>query len=146
MKQSKKFLPLSRPFIFCYILLNLFICGLSILFIMGIIKFNWVYITIGFIGDVILLLENINLLSTKIVFYDSYLVINLKSFEKYFNYKKINKQKIYYNKIRKITFTESPPIIEINLGNDAPLYLYVKQFSRKQIQDLINELNSVKNS
>lgn len=137
MQQSKKFLPLSKVLICFYILLNLFICGLLTLFIIGLIKFNWIYLLIGLIGFLILLIEDLKILSTKIILYDSYLIINLR-------FNTINKQKIYYDKIKKVTFTDSPPIIKITHSeSDSPIYLYVKQFSRKQILNLIDELNSV---
>jgi len=123
-------------------LLNLFVVGLLVLAIIGFIELNWLYIVVGVLGFILLFLENIKLLAWKIVFFEDYLFVPSSNFDKFlFGQKEI--QEIQYHDIEKIKLTMLPfQILFIQCrGNKKPNVIYVKQFSKKQVEQIMEEIN-----
>ncbi len=140
------FRPKSIPYILCLLLLILFTLGLFILGISGIIYNNWLFIVIGFLGFIFAILENINILSSKIIFYDDHLYFSSGVFNRYLKNKNTIKE-IKYALISNYNY-ESKIVQIINLkclNFEEPISIYVKQYSKKQIENILQLLeNSVK--
>ena len=137
------FRPKSIPYILCLILLILFTLGLFVLGILGIIYNNWLFIAIGFLGFIFALLEDINILSSKIIFYDDYLYSSSGVFNRYLKNKNSIKE-IKYALISDYTY-ESKIVQIINvkcLNFENPILIYVKQYSKKQIENILQLLEN----
>lgn len=123
-------------------LLNLFVLGLLALIVIGIVQLNWLYIVVGFLGFGILLFEDIKLLSYKIVFFEDCIFVPSSNFDRFlFGQKKI--QNIQYADIKGIELKTLPvQILFIQCkSNDKPNAIYVKQYSKNQIQKIMEEIN-----
>jgi len=143
MKKEKTFRPLSVPFIIIMTLLNLFIVGLLALVIIGFIELNWLYIIVGVLGFAVLLFEDIKLLTWEIVFYEDYLFVPSSNFDRFiFGQKK--KQSIQYKDIEKIELVLLPAqILFIQCKKSKkPNAIYVKQFSKIQVEKIMGEINT----
>lgn len=135
------FRPKSAPFIITLILLCLLILGLLSLLIIGFFKLNWIYILVGILSLCFIVTEFILILKAKIVFYESKLVIPYNIFDKYIYMKKVQKE-IDFNDIETFTLTKNPTqIIYIKCYNkQEPIAMYVKQYSKKQISQMMEAL------
>ena len=139
---KEAFRPKSTAFIVCLIILIIFTLGLFGLGVVGIIYTNWLFIIVGFLGFVIVLLEIINILSSKIVFYDNYLYFSSGVFARYLNQNKT--LKVYYEAIKKFDFQNGvTQVIVLTCSNlSQPISIYVKQYSNEQIDKILNLLNA----
>ncbi len=143
MTTKKTFYPMSIAYIICCIILNLFLIGLLSLIIIGIKTTNFVYLIIGIIGFLFLIIEDVRLLSWRIILYDTFLIVKSSIFDKYFNKERFVDQKLYFSDIVNIKLITIPTqVIFISCRDkDKPIPLYIKQFSRKQSLKLIDEIN-----
>lgn len=127
--------PLSIPFLLGLILLNIIICGIIFVIVTGFVENNWFFITIGLLGTIILTLEDIGLFTTKIEFKQD--VLTYKSGNAWNIFQKcIN---IKYNDIEdaSLIFTPTPFIIIKKYNNKTPINIYIKQYSKKQVFEIL---------
>lgn len=136
--------PLSIPFVFCCILLNIFVVGLFSLLIIGIIEFEWIYILISLLSLPILIYEDIKLLTWKIQLNENSIVVKSNVFDKYFKTKSPKILNIYYKDIKEIIFKETPIRILFiySYHENSPIPIYLKQFSNKQVKNLLKQINA----
>jgi len=142
MKDTIVFRPICLPFIIGMIMANIFIVGLVSLFIVGIFMSNWLFIVVGVLGFTFGMFENIKLLSWKVILYDKYIYIPSGVFD-WFLFKKNTQQIINYVNINRITLKTRPfqvLMIECN-GKDKPNLIYVKQFTKRQVERMMAEIN-----
>ena len=140
MKDIKKISPKALSFIICRILIIVMIFGLFSLSFFGFINNNILYIIIGIIGFTILIFEFIKTLKSKIIFYENYIYFSIKLFDKYLLGE--NCQKVNYIDIIKIKLQIQPVqfIVIKCKNNKKPIIIYVKQFSKKQVDFILKEL------
>ena len=139
---QETFHPKSTAFVVCLTILIIFTLGLLALGVVGIIYINWLYIIVGFLGFVIALLETIDILSSKIVFYDNYLCFSSGVFARYLNQN--TTFKVDYKMIEKFDFQNGvAQVIVLTCSNlDKPISIYVKQYSKEQVDKILNLLNT----
>lgn len=144
MKNKQVYRPLSIPFVFCCILLNIFVVGLFSLLIIGIIEFEWIYILISLLSLPILIYEDIKLLTWKIQLNENSIVVKSNVFDKYFKTKSPKILNIYYKDIKEIIFKETPIRILFiySYHENSPIPIYLKQFSNKQVKNLLKQINA----
>ena len=136
----KKFRPLSTPFIICLVLISLISIGFVYLGIIGILQSNIFYILSAIIVLMIYIIECFKIFTWKLIFTNDYLYIPNSIFNRYMiNEKK--EQKIYYSDIASVELAIRPvQIITITSNNNELNFIYVKQFSKKQVYNIISEL------
>ena len=136
----KKFRPLSTPFIIYLVLISLISIGFVYLGIIGILQSNIFYILSAIIVLMIYIIECFKIFTWKLIFTNDYLYIPNSIFNRYIiNEKK--EQKIYYSDIASVELAIRPAqIITITSNNNELNFIYVKQFSKKQVYNIIFEL------
>lgn len=138
----KNFKPKSVPFVIITILINVILIGLVYLIISSIIDFNISYLIIGILAFIILLFEDIRILKFKLTINDEYILIDKNIFNRFLPKNNEQNQKIYFENIINYEINDGLPIIKFNLRNDAaPIFIYLKQFSKKQINQIVNVIN-----
>ena len=135
------FRPKSISYVLCSICSILFTLGLFALGIFGIIYNNWLYIVVGFLGLIFAIIENINILSSKIIFYDDCLRFSSGVFNRYLKNKNTIRE-IKYELVVGYNYENNiVQIINLKCSNfDKPISIYVKQYSKKQIENIIQLL------
>jgi hypothetical protein len=116
--------------------------GFALLIIIGVKDTNWLYIIGGGLVFMLLFLETFKLITWKVTFYDAYIYVPSSTFDKYIFGKNIE-QKVNYIDIEKIELQVRPvQVLVIKCkGKKNPNIIYVKQFSRKQVEKLIQEID-----
>lgn len=136
------FRPKSFVYVFCVILINLFLVGAVYLTISGILNLDMIYILSGLTGLLISIVGDIKLFRNKITILEDSIYISPNYFQS-----KLNKSNLFteikFKDIEKFEVITNPvQVISIKTQNfKKPLLIYVKQFSKKQVNLITNLLN-----
>jgi hypothetical protein len=123
------------------VLLILVLASLVYLFVIGIINLNVLFIVIGGLGLFFGMTENVKLLTWRVKFFTDYLFVPSSTFDR-FIFGKNTKQKISYTDIEKVDLQVRPAqILFIKCKNkNKTKMIYVKQFSKKQIEKMMQDI------
>ena len=135
-----KFYLLSKIFITLRVLLDLLMAGVLVAWIIACLRGNWFDMIWLGLGLIVLTIEVVKLCATRVVIYPDYLLVNLPIYRKSFY---LRQKKIVYQQVKEIEFSEAYPVLKITFRNsNVPVFVYLKQFSRHQIVNIINELGT----
>lgn len=123
-----------------YILLSLLIASMLVAWIIACLRGNWFDMIWLGLGLIVLTIEVVKLCATRVVIYPDYLLVNLPIYRKSFY---LRQKKIVYQQVKEVEFSEAYPVLKITFRNsNVPVFVYLKQFSRHQIVNIINELGT----
>lgn len=133
------FRPKSFVYLFFIVLINLLLIGIIYLLITGVLKQNLSYVLIGTISFLIIIIQDISLLKHKITIFDDHIEITSGYYQKILN-GNISLKIIYFNEIENFQLKTIPSqILIIKSKNSKEYYsIYLKQFSKNQVNQIIN--------
>lgn len=104
------------------------------------LRVNWFNMIWLGLGLIVLTIEVVKLCATRVVIYpDIYLLIYLFTGKVFC----LRQKKIVYQQVKEFEFSEAYPVLKITFRNgNVPVFVYLKQFSRHQIANIINELGT----
>ena len=136
-----KYYPLSKPYVFGVSLFALILSMSIFMLIYSIENVNLIDTLLFSIICIFFLFQLIMFINTKIVFTDKSLIVWNKTFYPYINQKK--KIEVLYSDIKSYDLVYNPIqvlTIQTKLKN-IKYSIYLKQFSKHQIELIIRELN-----
>ena len=141
---KKVFRPKCAPFIVSMALATIFGIGFIYLIIAGIIEENTLYLVVGLVVLPFYTIGMVKLFSWKVIFYSDYLHVPPSGFDWALFGKNKVEQKIFYSDIEKVELVVRPAqILFIQCKNQKkPNAIYIKQFSKKQVEKMIDEINA----
>ncbi len=92
------------------------------------------------LGLIVLTIEIVKLCATRVVIYPDCLLVNLPIYRKSFY---LRQKKIVYQQVKGYEFSEAYPVLKITFRNgNVPVFVYLKQFPRHQVVNIISELDT----